>query len=783
LPSLQRSVRRRRTLIALAAAVAVALPMIASTSPAVQATTPVDLGTWSSMGVNPDGSVYALTWANNALLVGGAFTTLADVSMGSVPVDPGPYNGVARWAPSDGWAQMSSGIDLSTGGGTVNAIAAQGTRFYAFGSFLSLGSGIPAIRTARRVVTPWNASQAWEPMHSGLNGNLYAATVFGDDVIAAGEFRCEAEDPSAPLCTTPLNHVAKWTGAQWSDLADGVNSLVYAVAVSDDLLAVGGEEIVWAGDSESQPGPVAVWDGSAWERGGAGAGLEGKEVFALAALHGKFYAGGALGLVGSSDIANPVAVWDGNDESTWSAVESSAPGLEFNVTSLAADPEHGLLYVLGDWPTRSGQLVVSENGFNRIAVWDTEISKWVAMGPLTDSGTPPPIGLNDATGGGALAINGADVFVGCSNCEINWHADSAPTMLAKWTWSPPNGSNNLAARTGETVTITGEGFVGVTTGGVKFGSTPVPFTRSGTSEITVNIPSSLAAGEYRIWVDAVGGIRDIGKVVVTTGGGGAQPSPTSTVIQPSASPTPVPSVAPSQSPQVPGTSSMTIGGQEVQVQRYAQPRGRGVSFSGGPVTMTMRSTAPNGQGVPLAPDGSLVLARSGEVPIEASGLAPGSLVTQTLYSNPVDLGSTTANSAGDVRAAPTIPANTPLGSHALSIQGTTNTGDAFTFTIGVTVATPVVALGSAPVLDATLVRKHGTTLIDARARGVQARCLVTFTAGKQTARERASAQGVARATLPAPSPRSGAVKVIMRVSGLGCVNESVSTIARQATSR
>jgi hypothetical protein len=228
---------------------------------------------------------------------------------------------------------------------------------------------------------------------------------------------------------------------------------------------------------------------------------------------------------------------------------------------------------------------------------------------------------------------------------------------------------------------------------------------------------------------------------------------------------------------------MTIGGQEVQVQRDPQPRGRGVTFSAGPVTMTMRSTTPNGQGVPLAPDGSLVLARSGEVPIEASGLAPGSTVTQTLYSDPVDLGTTTANGDGDVRAAPRIPANTPLGSHTLSIQGTANTGDPFTLNIGVTVATPVVALGADPILDANLVRKNGTSLVHARARGVQAGCLVTFTAGKQTVRERASAQGAAQATLPARSPRPGAVKVSMRVSGKGCVTKTASTIVRKGTSR
>jgi hypothetical protein len=223
---------------------------------------------------------------------------------------------------------------------------------------------------------------------------------------------------------------------------------------------------------------------------------------------------------------------------------------------------------------------------------------------------------------------------------------------------------------------------------------------------------------------------------------------------------------------------MTIAGVVVQVSQNLRARGRGVTLNAGPVTMSMRSTTPNGQGVPLAPDGSLVLARSGEVPIEASGLAPGSMVTQTLFSDPVTLGSSVVNTSGDFRATPKIPANTPLGSHTLSVQGTTNAGDAFTLNIGVTVATPAVALGADPILDASLVRSNGTPLINARARGVQARCLVTFTAAKQSARELASAQGFARATLPAPTARTAAVKVTMRVSGKGCVSRTASTSVR-----
>lgn len=276
----------------------------------------------------------------------------------------------------------------------------------------------------------------------------------------------------------------------------------------------------------------------------------------------------------------------------------------------------------------------------------------------------------------------------------------------------------------------------------------------------------------------------------------ANPLATSTSAGPCPAPDPGPTpaapnepavtpVAPTQPPvidqlvtQVPGTSNMTIGGQVVQVERESQPRGRGVTLSAGPVTMTMRSTTPNGQAVPLTADGSLILARSGEVPIEASGLSPGSVVTQTLFSDPIDLGSSVVDASGDFRATPKIPPTTPLGNHTLSVRGTTNTGHPFTLNIGVTVATPAAALGSDPILVVKPTgTAHGPAAL-ATATGVQARCTVTFSTGKTSVRTRSTTQGTARATLQPIRIRSGRVPVTMRVSGKGCFPITVSKTVR-----
>ena len=110
----------------------------------------------------------------------------------------------------------------------------------------------------------------------------------------------------------------------------------------------------------------------------------------------------------------------------------------------------------------------------------------------------------------AIAPNGADVYVGCG-CAI-----SGQDFLSRWTWSAPTGTNALSGSTGDTVTISGTGFVGVpASGGVMFGSTPVSFTRSGTSQINATVPVGLASGTYTINVNAVGGTVSVGTVEVT----------------------------------------------------------------------------------------------------------------------------------------------------------------------------------------------------------------------------------------------------------------------------
>lgn len=265
-------------------------------------------------------------------------------------------------------------------------------------------------------------------------------------------------------------------------------------------------------------------------------------------------------------------------------------------------------------------------------------------------------------------------------------------------------------------------------------------------------------------------------------GGGETPTAEPTPI-PVTTPTPVtaptpPSVpAPTTPPASlpPGSVFGTIGGSPIDIQTKPGARGTGLTLQAGPVAISLRGITSNGQRIPLATNGSLILPRSGQIPTGVSGLAPGTSITQVLYSTPVELGTASANSSGTFTSSPTLPATVPTGAHTLSITGTTNTGLPFTVALGVTVATPAVALGANPVVMVKPRKVSSDTSANVMARAVQAGCLVTFVAGDTRTTTQASASGVAQVTIPVHKVRARSWEITTRVTGKGCATITVKT--------
>ena len=232
--------------------------------------------------------------------------------------------------------------------------------------------------------------------------------------------------------------------------------------------------------------------------------------------------------------------------------------------------------------------------------------------------------------------------------------------------------------------------------------------------------------------------------------------------------TPAPPASQSDTAFPPGSASMLIGGRPVAVQQTTRRRGQGIELKAGPVIFQLRSQTPSGRNVPTSPDGALVIARSGTLPITGNGLLVGSLLTQSLNSDPINLGTTRVKRDGRVASETEVPGSVPKGDHTLTLTGITKDGEPFTLAIGVVVTSPAAALGASPIITTTPSKLSPGGHVKVTATGVQARCAVTFTLDNMKARTTANARGVAVVTLTVPSSTKRTLLLLTKVSGKGC---------------
>ena len=140
-----------------------------------------------------------------------------------------------------------------------------------------------------------------------------------------------------------------------------------------------------------------------------------------------------------------------------------------------------------------------------------------------------------------------------------------------------------------------------------------------------------------------------------------------------------------------------IDGVPAPVTVETDPTTQQISVSGGGITLTASTEGQNGQTLPLAPDGSLLVPQDGAIPMSGSGFAGGSEVGLFLFSDPINLGTVTANAGGTAIATAQIPSTVPTGSHTLQIAGTNSSGQTIALSMGITITTPpVITLDAGP---------------------------------------------------------------------------------------
>jgi hypothetical protein len=192
------------------------------------------------------------------------------------------------------WVSFNPGMPGADSDVYAIAVDASGNVFVG-GDFAVIGT-IVANGMAK-----WNGS-AWSALGAGMDSNVYALAVTGTTLYAGGSFI----NAGAVAAT----NIAKWNGSAWSALGKGTDSYVYALAVSGTTLYAGGDFANAGGVAANY---VAKWNGSAWSA--LGKGMD-SDVFALAVSGTTLYAGGDFTVAGVVN-GNAIAAWNG---SAWSAL-------------------------------------------------------------------------------------------------------------------------------------------------------------------------------------------------------------------------------------------------------------------------------------------------------------------------------------------------------------------------------------------------------------------------------------------------------------------------------
>ncbi len=312
-------------------------------------------GTWNSVGTGSGNGmnnwVEALAVYNGELYVGGGFTLAGGVSA----------NFIARWNGTS-WNSVGTG----SGNGVndyVHELAVYNGELYVGGEFTSAG-GVSANFIARWNGTSWNSVGTGSG--NGVSSKVYELAEYNGELYVGGGFTY-ANWTGSVSTSLNANFIARWNGMSWNSVGtgsgNGVNSNVYALAVYNGELYIGGEFTSAGGVIANF---IARWNGTSWNSVGTGSGNGVNHwVYALAVYNGELYVGGRFT---SADgvSANFIARWNGT---SWNSV-GTGTGNGVNNWVYALAEYNGELYVGGKFrfANWTGSVSTSLNA-NFIARW------------------------------------------------------------------------------------------------------------------------------------------------------------------------------------------------------------------------------------------------------------------------------------------------------------------------------------------------------------------------------------------------------------------------------
>jgi trimeric autotransporter adhesin len=197
---------------------------------------------WSAAGSGLNNTGYRLVATSTNLYVGGAF-----VQAGGVTVD-----GITSWDGAN-WNPIGTAGRMNGMGSLVDAVASDGTNWYAGGIFSSAGL-IAASNIARFDGTNWHA-MGLGIVPSGSTTEVLSIATSNNNVYVGGSF--------AYAGTVLAENIAQWDGTNWYGLNLGPGGVVASITVRPDGIYAAGAQFNNSSGVYNDPF-LSRWDGTNW---------------------------------------------------------------------------------------------------------------------------------------------------------------------------------------------------------------------------------------------------------------------------------------------------------------------------------------------------------------------------------------------------------------------------------------------------------------------------------------------------------------------------------------
>ena len=198
----------------------------------------------------------------------------------------------------------------------------------------------------------------WSALGNGVDGSVYAITMFNSRVIVAGSFTHAGG--------VAVSNIAQWDGSSWSPLGSGLDNTVYSLCVYNNSLYAGGSFLHSGSNSLNH---IARWDGN-WNQVGITGNGTNDDVKAMVVYNGNLIVAGNFFTAGGQNLSHIARLTNLN---LWQPLGSSSNnGLNGNVNAMTV--YNGDLFVGGSFTSTNQALLT----VNRIAFWDE--SDWYNLG-------------------------------------------------------------------------------------------------------------------------------------------------------------------------------------------------------------------------------------------------------------------------------------------------------------------------------------------------------------------------------------------------------------------